>query len=92
MRKFVIERSLPGVGQLDAVQLCGAAAKSNAALAEIGKDIQWIESYVTADQTYCIYLAENEAAIRRHAELSGFPATRVTEVKTMIDPTTATLP
>ena len=73
------------------MQLCGAAAKSNAALAEIGKDIQWVESYVTADQTYCIYLAENEAAIRRHAELSGFPATRITEVKTMIDPTTATM-
>ena len=92
MRKYVIERSLPGVGGLDAVQLCGAAAKSNAALAEIGKDIQWVESYVTADQTYCVYLAENEGAIRRHAELSGFPATRITEVKTMIDPTTATLP
>lgn len=90
MRKYVIERSLPGVGGLDAAQLCGAAAKSNAALAEIGKDIQWVESYVTADQTYCVYLAENEAAIRRHAELSGFPATRITEVKTMIDPTTAT--
>jgi hypothetical protein len=92
MRKYVIERSLPGVGGLDAVQLCNAAAKSNAALAEIGKDIQWVESYATADQTYCVYLAENEAAIRRHAELSGFPATRITEVKAMIDPTTATLP
>jgi hypothetical protein len=65
MRKYVIERSLPGVGGLDAAQLCNAAAKSNAALAEIGKNIQWVESYVTADQTYCIYLAENEAAIRR---------------------------
>ena len=53
--------------------------------------MQWVESYVTADQTYCIYLAENEAAIRRHAELSGFPATRITEVKTMIDPATATM-
>ena len=73
------------------MQSCGAAAKSNAALAEIGKDIQWVESYVAADQTYCIYLAESEAAIRRHAELSGFPATRITEVKTMIDPATATM-
>ena len=88
MRKYIIERSLPGVGSLNDEQLCGASAKSNAALAEIGKDIQWVESYVTADQTYCVYLAESEAAIHRHAVLSGFPATRITEVKTMIDPTT----
>lgn len=91
MKKYVIERALPGIGRSTAAELCGAAAKSNEALATIGKDVQWVESYVTADQTYCIYLAEDEAAIRRHAELSGFPATRIVEVKSMIDPTTATM-
>ena len=90
MKKYVIERALPGVGGLSAAELCGAAAKSNEALAEIGKDVQWVESYVTADQTYCVYLAKDEATIHRHAKLSGFPATRIQEVKTMIDPTTAT--
>jgi hypothetical protein len=70
-------------------QLKGAAAKSNAALAELGTDIQWVESYVAADKTFCVYLAKDEAIIKRHAEISGFPANRITEVKRMIDPTTA---
>jgi Protein of unknown function (DUF4242) len=90
MKKYVIERGLPGVGGMSAAQLCAAAAKSNNALADIGKDVQWVESYVAADQTFCVYLAKDEACIRRHSELSGFPATRIHEVKTMIDPTTAT--
>lgn len=89
MRKYIIERMLPGVGGLSAAQLCEAAAKSNAALAEIGPSVQWVESYVSADQTHCVYLAASEDDIRRHAELSGFPATRIIEVTTMIDPTTA---
>lgn len=89
MKKYVIERALPGIGGSTVAELCGAAAKSNEALAEIGKDVQWVESYVTADQTYCVYLAKDEATIHRHAKLSGFPATRIQEVKTMIDPTTA---
>ena len=91
MRRYIIERSLPGVGGLTAAQLCEAAAKSNKALAELTPYVQWIESFVSADGTHCVYLATNEDMIRRHSELSGFPATRITEIKTMIDPTTATM-
>lgn len=91
MRKYIIERSLPGVGGLTAAQLCDAAAKSNRALAELSPHVQWVESYVSADGTHCVYLATNEEMIRRHAELSGFPATKITEIKTMMDPTTANM-
>ena len=90
MRKYVIERSIPGVGGLTGAQLSQASAKSNAALAQLGKDVQWVESYVAGDQTYCVYLAKDEAIIRKHAELSGFPANRIVEIKGMISPTTAT--
>ncbi len=89
MRKYIIERELPAVGSLDREQLKGAAAKSNAALAELAPDIQWVESFVAADKTFCVYLAKDEAIIRKHAEVSGFPASKITEVKRMIDPTTA---
>ena len=89
MRKFVIERDLPAVGSMEREQLKGAAAKSNAALAELGTDIQWVESYVADDKTFCVYLANNEDLIRRHAEISGFPANKITEIRRMIDPTTA---
>ena len=90
LRKFIIERSLPGVGGLDNQQLGGAAAKSNAALCTVGgADIQWVESYVADDKTFCVYLAVDEDAIHKHAEISGFPATKITEVRRMIDPTTA---
>src|ERR1700760_4190894 len=89
LRKFIIERDIPAVGTLDREQLRGAAAKSNEVLTKLGPDIQWVESYVAADKTFCVYLAKDEAIIRRHAEISGFPATKVTEVRTMIDPTTA---
>jgi len=89
MRKFVIEREIPGVGSLDSCGLSDAAKKSNGALAELAPRVQWQQSYVTADRTYCIYLAEDEAAIRAHAELSGFPASRITEVTGVIDPSTA---
>ena len=89
MRKFVIERDIPAVGSLERDQLRAAAAKSNAVLKELGPDIQWQESYVAADKTFCVYLARDEAIIRKHAELSGFPATKITEVRKMIDPTTA---
>ncbi len=89
MRKYIIEREVPGIGSLNAQQLQGASAKSCDALRTIGTGVQWIQSYVAADKTFCVYLAENEAAIRRHAEISGFPANRISEVKTMIDPTTA---
>ena len=88
LRKFIIERDIPQVGTLEREQLRGAAAKSNETLRQLAPDIQWIESYVAADKTFCVYLARDEAVIRRHAELSGFPATRITEVRKMIDPTT----
>jgi hypothetical protein len=88
MRKFVIERDLPAVGSLEREQLKEAAKTSNAALAKLSPDIQWVESYVAADKTFCIYLATDEGVIQRHAEISGFPATKITEVRRMIDPTT----
>ena len=88
LRKFIIERDIPAVGTLERDQLRGAAAKSNDALRQIGPDIQWVESYVADNKTFCVYLATDEAAIRKHAEISGFPATKITEIRKMIDPTT----
>ena len=88
LRKFIIERDIPGAGTLEREQLRGAAAKSNGVLRELGPDIQWVESYVAADKTFCVYLAKDEAIIKKHAEISGFPATKITEVRKMIDPTT----
>ncbi len=89
MKKYVIEREIPKVGVLDEKQLREAAARSNLALHQLGPDIQWLESFVAADKTFCVYLAKDEAVIRRHAELSGFPATRITEIGKIIDTTTA---
>lgn len=88
LRKFVIERDIPKVGSFEREQLRGAAAKSNEVLRRLGADIQWVESYVAADKTFCVYLATDEAIIRRHEQMSGFPATMITEVRKMIDPTT----
>ena len=88
VRRFIIEREIPKVGTLDREQLRGAAAKSNGVLQELGPDIQWVQSYVTDDKIFCIYLAANEGIIRRHAEMSGFPATKITEIRKVIDPTT----
>jgi hypothetical protein len=88
LRKYIIERAIPAVGSLEREQLRAASAKSNDALRQIGPDIQWVESYVAGDQTFCVYLAKDEAVIRKHAEISGFPATRITEIRKMIDPTT----
>ncbi len=88
MKKYVVEREIPKVGTLQGQQLRDAAGKSNQVLAELGSVIQWQESYVTADKMFCVYLAENEAVIQKHAELSGFPASKVTEIRTTIDPTT----
>lgn len=90
MKKYVIERDLPGVGAMNATELGAAAAQSNRALAELAPSVQWQESYVTENKTFCIYLAKDEAAVRRHAELSGFPANIITEVQNVMDPTTAT--
>lgn len=88
MIKFLIEREIPKVGTLERDQLRAAAAKSNQALKQLAPDIQWVESYVADDKTFCVYLAKDEAVIHRHAEISGFPASTITRVRRMIDPTT----
>ncbi|MCY4591611.1 MAG: DUF4242 domain-containing protein [Alphaproteobacteria bacterium] len=88
MNRFIIERDIPEVGTLERQQLAEAAAKSNEVLAQLGPDIQWVESFVAADKTFCVYLAKDEAIIHKHAEMSGFPATKVTAVSKTIDPTT----
>jgi uncharacterized protein DUF4242 len=88
LSKFVIEREIPKIGSADREQLRAAAAKSNKVLRELGPDIQWLESHVAGDKIFCIYLAANESIIRRHAEMSGFPATKISEIRKTIDPTT----
>ena len=88
MRKYIIERELPAIGSAERRALREAAQKSNAVLKELGPDIQWVESYVAADKTFCVYLAKDEDLSKKHAEISGFPATKITEIRKMIDPTT----
>ena len=90
MKKYVIEREIPGIGASTPSQLCAGAETSNEALARLAPDVQWVHSSVVSDRTFCIYLARDESLIRRHAELSGFPATRIHEVCAMFDPTAAT--
>jgi uncharacterized protein DUF4242 len=89
MKRYVIERELPGIGGLNRAQLKDAAVTSNGALAKLAGKVQWEHSYVVDDKTFCVYLAESEAAVKEHAKLSGFPATVVNEVRTVIDPLTA---
>jgi hypothetical protein len=89
MKRYVIEREIPGIGEFSLTELCGAARASNKALASIGPRIQWQHSYVAGDKTFCIYLAESEEDIARHSELSGIPVGRITEVPQIIDPLTA---
>jgi hypothetical protein len=89
MPKFVIEREIPGAGNLSAQELRGISQKSCGVLQEMGTRIQWVQSYVTDDKIYCVYIAENEAMVREHAQKGGFPANLVTEVKSVIDPTTS---
>jgi hypothetical protein len=89
MNRYVIERDIPGVGALNPQQLKEAAATSNAALAQLSGRVQWMESFVVDDKTFCIYLADDEAAVHEHARLSGFPASRVTRVRGVINPMTA---
>ena len=89
MPKYVIERDMPGVGNLSAEELRGASQTSCNVLRNMGPEIQWVHSYVTGDKIYCVYIAPNEEMIREHAQQGGFPANRISEVKTMIDPTTA---
>ena len=88
MPKFVIERDFPGAGKLSHQQLQELSQKSCNVLREMGPQIQWVQSYVTPDKIYCIYIAPNEGTIREHAQRGGFPANRIAEVKTTIDPTT----
>ena len=89
MHRYIIERDIPEIGSAEREALRDAAQKSNAVLKALAPDIQWVESYVAADKTFCVYLAKDESVIRRHAELSGFPATKITQVRKTIDPTTA---
>jgi hypothetical protein len=90
MKRYVIERDLPAIGSLNREQLRDAAATSNAALAQLSGKVQWLQSFVADDKTFCIYLADDEASVREHARLSGFPASKITEVRNVIDPMTAT--
>jgi hypothetical protein len=89
MKRFLIERDIPAVGSLEREQYRAAAQRSNDALRQLGPDIQWSYSFVAADKTFCVYYAKDEAIIRKHAEISGFPANRITEIAKTIDPTTA---
>ena len=89
MPKYVIERELPGAGSLSQEQLKAVSQTSCGVLSNLGPEIQWVHSYVTADKIYCIYNAPNEEMIRKHASLGGFPANKISEVSTIIDPVTA---
>ncbi|KAF5042329.1 hypothetical protein DSECCO2_513750 [anaerobic digester metagenome] len=89
MPKYIIEREIPGAGSMSAETLKGISQHSCGVLREMGPSIQWVESFVTPDKIYCVYIAENEAAVREHASRGGFPANSVTEVRTIIDPTTS---
>ena len=89
MPKYVIEREIPGVGKLSAAELRGISQKSCGVLQELGPTIQWVESYVTDDKIYCVYVAPNEAMVREHATKGGFPANKISAVRRVIDPTTA---
>lgn len=89
MPKYVIEREIPGAGKLTAEQLHAISQKSCGVLAKLGPQIQWIQSYVTDDKIYCVYIAPNEQLVREHAQQGGFPANRISAVREVIDPTTA---
>jgi Protein of unknown function (DUF4242) len=89
MKRYVIERDLPGVGTLNQEQLKDVAVTSNKALAKLAGKAQWVESFIVDDKSFCIYLAESEAAVQEHARLSGFPATKITEARSVIGPMTA---
>jgi hypothetical protein len=89
MKKYVIEREIPKIGMLEGKQLREAANKSNQVLAQLAPKIQWQQSFITADKMFCVYLAENEKVIRQHAQLSGFCASKITEISKVIDPAAA---
>lgn len=89
MKRFLVEREIPGIGGMSVVELCGAARASNNAIDQLKPGIQWQHSYVGGDKTFCIYLADSEEMIRRHSEMSGIPVTAITEIPQVIDPLTA---
>jgi hypothetical protein len=89
MPKFLIEREIPGASGMSRQQLQAVSEKSCSVLRNLGSEIQWVHSYVTSDKIYCVYIAPNEQMVREHARLGGFPANRVSEIKSIIDPTTA---
>jgi hypothetical protein len=89
MKKFIIEREIPAAGQMSADDLKAVSQKSCSVLRGLGPDVQWLESYVTDDKIYCVYLAADADMIRKHADLGGFPANRISEVKAIIDPSAA---
>ncbi|WP_425049488.1 DUF4242 domain-containing protein [Psychromarinibacter sp. S121] len=88
MQKFMIERKIPGIGRMKDSEIGAAAGASNKALAQLAPDVQWQHSYIAGDKSFCVYLATDEAAIRKHAEISGFPADVITRINKVIDPTT----
>jgi hypothetical protein len=89
LRRFMVERDIAGIGGMSIVELCGAARASNQAMEKLDRVVQWQHSYIAADKTFCIYLAEDEDLVRTHAELAGIPVTKVTEIPQIIDPLTA---
>ncbi|MES2959356.1 MAG: DUF4242 domain-containing protein [Pseudomonadota bacterium] len=89
MKRYMIERNIPGVGAMNGAQLKDASATSNAALSKLAGHVQWVQSYVVDDKTFCIYLADDESLVHEHAKLSGFPASKVTQVRNVIEPMTA---
>jgi len=89
MKKYIIERNIPGVHSMSPEEYKGAAAASNAALNQLAPRVQWVESYISEDKTFCVYIAEDEAVIHEHAKLSGFPANKITEVGRKLDPMSA---
>ncbi len=92
MPKYVVERVISGAGNFSPLELQAISQKSCSVLNRLGSQIQWLESYVTADKIYCVYIAPNEEMVREHAHQGGFPANRISEIKSVIDPTTAEQP
>ena len=89
LRRYLVQRDIPGIGGMSVVELCGAARASNQAIEKLTPNLQWQHSYVAADRTFCIYLADSEQTIRNHGEMSGIPVTAITEIPQIIDPLTA---
>ena len=89
MPKYLIEREIPGVGKLSRQELHAISQKSCSVLRQLGPEINWVHSYVTDDKIYCVYIAPDEATVRKHAEMGGFPANRISQVRAIIDPTTS---